>query len=462
MAPLDDKPTDGVDPYTATRWTDLGNAELLVRTYGDRIRWVPLWEKWLVWDGTRWARDYTGAVTELAAAVARSLLDLAAVRSGDERKAAVKWALMSEGRSRIEAMVALARSAPGIPVLPDQLDADPWLLNAANGTVDLRTGRLRRHDPADLITKTTGVAYRPDARAPVFDAFLARVQPDPDMRDYLARLFGHTLVGAVLEHLLAVFHGAGSNGKTTLVELVMSALGEYADLAEPDLLLSRGETHPTGRADLQGKRLVVATETDEGRRLNESLVKSLTGGDRIKARHLFKDFFTFPPSHSVILVTNHRPEVRGVEHAIWRRIRLVPWSVVIPDSQVDKRLPDRLRDELPGVLAWMLAGCADWQDRDGLDDPDEVLTATEGYRDEQDALGGFLADVCTISPGAHVRTSKLREAYTDWCKANGIDALPANVLGERLRLRGFTPGRDGRARSWQGFGLAANAGGVTK
>jgi putative DNA primase/helicase len=224
----------------------------------------------------------------------------------------------------------------------------------------------------------------------------------------------------------------------------MSALGEYADLAEPDLLLSRGETHPTGRADLQGKRLVVATETDEGRRLNESLVKSLTGGDRIKARHLFKDFFTFPPSHSVILVTNHRPEVCGVEHAIWRRIRLVPWSVVIPDAQVDKRLPDRLRDELPGVLAWMLAGCADWQDRDGLDDLDEVLAATEGYREEQDALGGFLADVCTVSPGAHVRTARLREAYTDCCKANGIDALPANVLGERPRLRGFTP-RQGRA-----------------
>lgn len=443
-----------VDPYTATRWTDLGNAELLVRTFGDRIRWVPIWDTWLIWDGTRWAPDRDGQVTDLAATVARSLLDLALVRSGDERKAAVKWALTSEGRSRIDAMLYLAHHM--VPVLPEKLDAQPWLLNCANGTLDLRAGTLRRHDPADLLTKSTAVPYRPDARATLFHAFLERVQPEQARREYLARLLGHALVGAQLEHVLPIWHGGGANGKSTLVDLVIATLGEYADIVEPELLLAGRDQHPTGLADLHGKRLAFGVETDEGRRLKTGLVKNITGGDRIKARFVFRDFFTFVPSHTVILVTNHQPEIRTVDHATWRRVRLVPWDTTIPEHETDKHLPARLRDELPGVLAWLAAGCTDWRDRDGLDEPASVLEATESYRAEQDALAGFLADCCETGPKLAARSAELRTAYTGWCAANGVDPLPANQLGERLRLHGFDPYKDRSGRRWwRGVGLAS-------
>src|SRR5262249_502237 len=328
----------------------------------------------------------------------------------------------------------------GVPILPDQLDRDPWLLNCANGTVELRTGRLREHRHGDYLTKLSPVPYDPNARAPQFDHFLHTIfgGNEPVIR-YLQRLVGYALTGDVSEQILPIFWGSGANGKSTLLNALTDMLGtSYAIKAATDLLMvKRGDTHPTERADLFGKRLVLCIETEEGKRLAEALVKDLTGGDRIRARRMREDFWEFSPTHKVILCTNHRPRITGTDHAIWRRIRLIPFTVTIPDDNQDKRLPEKLRSELPGILAWAVQGCLAWQ-RDGLPTPEEVQVATKEYRDTQDLLGQFLDECCLAgNDNFRCKASALYTAYQSWCERGGEEPSKQRGFGESMTERGF-------------------------
>jgi putative DNA primase/helicase len=355
----------------------------------------------------------------------------------------------------IAAMLALAGTEPGIALSPAELDADPHLLNVANGTLDLRTGRLRPHDPADLLTKICGAAYRPDAEAAEFVTFLDRVQPDPAMRDFLARLFGHALLGKVVEHVLAILYGVGANGKTTLVEAVSRVFGDYARPVDPGLLIDRGDVHPTGTAALFGLRLAVTHETDAGRRLAEGTVKRLTGGDKITARRMREDFWDFDPSHSIVMHTNHKPVVTGTDEGIWRRLRFVPFDVVIPEDDRDGKLPERLALEADGILAWVVAGYGQWQDR-GLAEPKQVTTATQAFRGESDMLGLFLAERCRVDAGqfATVQSSHLFAEWCDWCKRENVDAGTQTAFSRELTDRGYDKKKDGNGRMvWTGLDL---------
>jgi putative DNA primase/helicase len=351
--------------------TDLANARRLVRAHGHRLRYVVLWKKWLIWDGTRWAYDDTGQAARCAKDIADRLAKKAKKKSKD--KADGRY---TQSAPAIAAMLTLAGTEPEVALAPRALDSDPHLLNVQNGTLDLRTLELRPHDPADLITKIAGAAYHLDAEAPEFVAFLERVQPDSGMRDFLARLFGHALLGKVIEHVLAVLYGTGANGKTTLVESVSRAFGDYASPIDPGLLITRkGEAHPTGEASLFKLRLAITHETDEGRRLAEATVKRLTGGDKVTARRMREDFWTFEPSHSIVMTTNHKPLVCGTDEGIWRRLRFVPFPVVIPEDERDGKLSERLAIEADGILAWIVAGYRAWKDR-GLAEPSQVTEAT--------------------------------------------------------------------------------------
>ena len=363
----------------------------------------------------------------------------------------------AESAASVRGALTLASTEAGIVVTPDDLDADPFLLNCTNGTLDLRTGELHEHDPADLLTKMAGAAFDLKAAGPEFAKFLERVQPEDEMRAYLGRLLGHGLEGRVVEHVLGIFHGSGRNGKGTLIGAVKSALGDYADAADPDLLTARTfDAHPTSTADLYGLRLAILHETDKGRRLAEATVKRLTGGDRLKARRMREDFWSFDPSHTFVMLTNHKPVISGTDEAIWARLRLVPWNVVIPVEDRDLGLADKLALELDAVLAFLVTGYQAWRNR-GLDDPAEVMAATEAYRAESDALGRFLDQRCLAGHGS-CGSSELFTAWSKWCSDEGEEPGTVTSFATMLQNKGFDNYTSNGRRRWRSLGLAEEDG----
>ncbi|MFC6258394.1 phage/plasmid primase, P4 family, partial [Kocuria oceani] len=361
----------------------------LATAYQDRLMHVHGFG-WFAWDGRRWEEDKVGHAR-------RALIDVLAQD--------LRAALEDRDRDRVNALRKIERDAAQRGVLKiaedlpafartiDDLDADPWLLNTANGTLDLRTMALRPHDPADRITKVTRGAYRPeDLDGSRWARFLSSTLPDSDVRAFLARYVGQALTGRVLEHKLAILTGTGRNGKGTFYGALGFALGEYATVVEPDLLLHRDGAHPTGEMDLRGVRWAVVSETDEGRKLAMSTVKRLTGGDRIRARRMRQDFVEFNASHTLALITNHLPRVDGDDPAIWARLRVIPF-----DQKFDtggrrpvKDLPEQLEADADAVLSWTVAGWEDYRHRDGLDEPAAIVAATENYHAGADHVGRFL------------------------------------------------------------------------
>jgi putative DNA primase/helicase len=434
--------------------TDLGNSERFVSQHGENVRYCYLWGKWLVWTGARWKRDDAGQVHRLAKKTVRSLYGEASDAEDEERRKAVaKHASRSEGADKIKAMLELARSE--VPVAPDELDSDPWLLNASNGTVDLRTGQLRGHRREDLITKLAPVEYDPNAAAPTWEAFLERVLPGEELRTFVRRAAGYSATGDTSEQVMLINHGAGNNGKSTFQEALSAALGDYSMRAPTEMLMAkRAGGVPNDVARLKGARFVTASETEEGRRLAESLVKDLTGQDTISARFMRAEWFDFKPSHKLWLSTNHKPEIRGTDNAIWRRIRLVPWAVAIPPAERDRKLAQKLRSELSGILAWIVGGCLEWQ-RESLQAPAEVRKATAGYRSEMDVLGDFLADRCFRGERLEVGKDELYKAYQMWSEDAGERTETKRKFGMLLKERGVEDGRNSERtkRIWKGIGL---------
>jgi putative DNA primase/helicase len=434
-----------IGPALPPHMTDQGNASRMVAAFGASFRHCHPWDKSLVWDGKRWRLDDTAEVERFAKETVRCMYaEGAAAVDEATRKALVTHALRSESAGRLAAMIRLARSEPGISVLPQELDRDPWLLNCPNGCLDLRTGRLRQHDRKDLVTKLSPTPFEAKAVCPTWERFLLDVfAGDAELVGYVQRLAGYALTGDVREQKLPVFWGAGGNGKTTLINAILEVIGDNYGMSAPaDFLLAKhGEQHPTGLADLLGKRLVVTSETGKGRRLNEALVKSLTGGDRIRARRMREDYWEFAPSHKVLLVTNNRPEVRGTDHGIWRRVQLVPFTVTFPEGRQDKDLPARLRGEAAGILAWMVRGALEWKAA-GLRPPASVLAATADFRSEEDAIGAFLAEACrTGSESFRCKASALYQRFRGWVsdsgEKGGLADLSQRRFGAEMTARGF-------------------------
>lgn len=432
--------------------TDLGNAERLVTRHGADIRYCWPWGKWLAWDGRRRQRDDTGQMLRLAQATVRAIYTEAAeADTKDKAKVIADHARRCEATGRLQAMLTQAQAL--VPVLPEELDRDPWLYNTESGTTDLRTGRLSLHRREDNLTRLAAVTYDPDAACPRWEAFLEQVLPDPEVRAFVQRAIGYSLTGSVREQCLFFLYGTGANGKSTFLHTLLAVLGEYGKQVRPEIfMLSRNDQHPTEIADLAGMRFIVTTELEEGRRVAEMMVKQLTGGDRLTARRMREDFWEFEPTHKLWLAGNHKPVIRGTDNAIWRRIHLIPFTVTIPAQEQNKELPDLLRTELPGILQWAVNGCLAWQ-RDGLGIPKAVGDATAGYRAEMDIIGGFLTDRCVMEPDLSATAKDLYNAYTDWAKDNGETVMSNRLFAKCLAERGLIARRTNAARMWQGIGL---------
>lgn len=436
--------------------TDVGNAQRLVQEYGHILRYCHPWSKWLAWDGIRWRIDDTGAVWRCAKATARAIFqEAAAVQNVDLAKALGKHAIRTQADARLAAMIHQTESEPTVPVLPDDLDADPWLYCVSNGILDLRTGQLIDHDRDLLITKYAPVIYDPSAECPQWEAFLEQILVNKPLIEFVQRAIGYSLTGSTRERVLFFLHGTGSNGKSTVIELVKTLLGDYAQRTPTDTLLAKKDNAiPNDVARLRGARFVSAVETEEGKRLAEAMVKDLTGGDTIAARFMRGEWFDFKPSFKIWLATNHKPVIRGTDNAIWNRIRLIPFSVTILEHQQDRELLGKLQKELPGILAWAVRGCLQWQ-RYGLGMPAEVLQATQTYRADMDTMAAFLQDACIMDPQATVTAKALYETYKRWCDETGERAVTQKRVGQTLSERGLERIHKEQGWMWRGVRLLA-------
>lgn len=452
---------------------DLGNARRLVKRHGDTVRFCHDAGKWYCWDGRRWVKDETGEIVRKAKVIVDEMLRQAAVmrRSAESdaddselelAKAFERHAVSSGNHRRILAMISQAESEPGITILANGLDADPWVFNCGNGTIDLRTGDLRPHCRDDLISKTSEITYNPNAQCPTWERFISEVfQGDDDLVRFVHSAAGYTLTGDTREQVFFILHGCGSNGKSTFIGVLRDIFGDYETKTSTDTLVEKNNTSNTNDvAALRGARFVSAIETSAGKRLAEALVKELTGQDAVTARFLYQEFFTFLPVFKLWLACNHVPIIQGQDHGIWRRIRLVPFGVQFQDADhdtgpyKDKDLPEKLKSEYEGILAWLVRGCLDWQ-KDGLPTAKAVRAATGKLQQDMDVLGGFLGECCVFARNAQVTAKDLYTAYCKWAEANGEKPLSQRWFGLRLAERGTCTNFKGArgTRCWQGIGL---------
>lgn len=446
---------EGAQSYNTT---DLGNAQRFIEHHSRNVRYCHKWAKWLVWDGKRWRVDESAAVYSLAKQTVQSIYGEAQrITDEERRKAVAKWAVYSEQLSRIEAMIRLAAVDASIAVDPNELDSDPFLLNVPNGTVDLRTGILRPHSRRDLITKLAPVNYKADAVMPSIEQWLQEIMRESDdLIHFIKRALGYSLTADTREQVLFICYGTGANGKSTLLSLFQEMMGDYATSTNASTLMARrADAIPNDIAALKGARFVSAMEVEEGQRFSEALVKRLTGNDRISARFMRGEWFEFDATFKIWLAVNHKPTVRGTDKGIWRRIRLIPFTVSIPEEKQDKTLFARLRAELPGFLKWTVEGCLEWQ-KFGLGIPDEVRQATDTYQSENDIVGQFIGEKCLVQESVSARSGQLYDVFKSWCQSNGEHERSNKWFSDRLAEKGFQKKRRNDGAQWTGLGLVAD------
>lgn len=434
---------------------DTGMAERFLRLYGADYRFVPDLG-FLVWTGTHWAPDKTRTVVERVCATVAQVA--AATDEMADPKAAdvVKRACATYGNTaRLYAVAKRLESMAEIATTTEALNADPYALTYAGGTVDLRTGTARQHNRADLITRCAPAADEPMVTEGRWQTFLAEVFPDEELRDWVQRAVGCSVIGRQDDHVLFIAHGGGANGKGAFFGALTAALGLYYAAIPPTFLVESPNTpHPTEVADLMGKRMVVGDELPPNRKLDETRVKELTGGSRrIKARFMNKDFFEFAATWTLWICCNQKPRVTGTDNGFWRRARVVPFVRTFAAAEIDRDLPAKLAAERDSILRWVLDGAVAYC-KDGLGICAAVQTASQAYRAEEDVFGQCLREIAVDDPTACANSSAIVQAVANWYTAEGHDHPPTGVkIGRELRARGYTEGRTSTSRYWQGIAL---------
>lgn len=427
-------------PLSSFPFTDTGAAEMFVHLFKDQLRYDNDSGRWLWYNGKCWDRkrgepEARGLIVKTARQLREEALQFDSL---NERAAVEDFARKLEATNRINNALREARAMPPVSCHASDFDNDIWLLNCSNGTVDLRTGNLKTHSPDNMITQITAANYNPETKCPRFDLFLSQIMNGNDVLiGYVIRLLGMCLSGSVNEQILPIFYGSGGNGKSVLLDTICGLMGDYAGEAAPDLLIQkRNPEHATEVADLLKKRLVVASETEEDAVLKVSLIKRLTGNAKLKARFMRQDFFEFERTHKTILITNNKPAISENTEAIWRRVKLIPFAVTIPESKQDKSLLIKLQSEWDGILAKLVRVCLEWQQL-GLAEPEEIENATFDYRQEQNPLGDFISERCKLDSFGVVPIACLKENYEDWLKQQGREShLSAQQFNTAMRKFG--------------------------
>lgn len=398
---------------------------------------------WHHWDGRRWALDERGHAERAVI----SILQDAIPESNNDKKLR-NDIIKCDSAGGIKGVLEVAAILEPFAYTPDMMDADPFLVNCANGTLDLRDRVLRPHNPHDQNTKIATGAYDQTANKTIWRAFLDRILPDPEERDYLQRVIGQAVYGGVREHLFPVLTGKGANGKGTVYGAICNAFGDYAAIINPDMLMmhDRGGVGGPEMMVLRGARLVVASELGQDKVLDDALMKRLTGGDLLTARHLFREPVTWRPSHQLVYVSNHKPKTRGDDDAVWRRMRIIPFDVVIPDAEQDPTLGETLTLHADAILTWAVDGFFDREDNGGMREPAAVLVATQTYQYENDAIKRFLEDRCEVRRDHSVLVSELWIAWLTWRDDEGGEMISKKAFGVSLENRGFRAGTTGENR----------------
>ena len=445
--------------YTFPR-TDAGNAEMFAHVSKDDLRYDHKQHRWLLWSGHWWSIDTDGAIMRRAKDIARMRAASGERLGGKEGIAEIDWALASESVARLEGVVKLARVETPLADSGEGWDSDTMLLGVANGVIDLRTGILRNGKPEDKITLHSEIAYDPEAQCPRFEQFIGEIfGGDQDLIEFIQSAIGYCLTGDTREQCLFVCQGGGSNGKSTLLEVMRHIMGGYAyNLPFSAFELDMRSSIPNDLAPLPGKRFVTAIETNESAQLNEGRIKLLTGCDPISARFMRGEFFTFVPVAKYFLSFNNAPMVTDDSHGFWRRVRIVPFRQQFAGDAIDDELLDKLKTEAPGILAWAVQGCLKWQES-GLDIPQAIKEATVEYRQDNDPLADFVEERCILTAGAHVEAGALWDAYIGWASDNlERTQLDRRGFSRRLLAKGFKKTRVGKNRTWmwEGIGLRVN------
>lgn len=436
---------------------DAGNAQLFLEEFGKELRFVPALNCWLSWGGTRWKRDEDGEVQRFAVRLSQLLMKNASqIVDHNQRTVTARRGIGLGNFAKIKSMLEVAKCNARIVVRHSRLDSDPWLLGVENGVIELQTGTYRVGRREDFVTKVAGCAYDSTATAPRWLQFLHEIfSGDELLIAYVGKLVGYTLTGITREQMFPFLHGEGANGKTTFIETITALLGDYGQRAPQTLLVACNNGHePMNEiARLHGMRFVVGSETREGERLAEGRIKDMTGGDTMTGRFLYREAFDFVPTLKLWMFGNHRPEIRGADYGIWRRVRLIPFKVRIEERVRDHSLQNKLREELPGILNWAIQGCLCWQ-RDGLKAPDPVEIATAEYRDDEDVLRDFLAEETDFDNESRVPHAEMYKRYSDWCGRSGVRApMQSRTFSRRLSDRGCRRERTGKGVRWAGIKL---------
>ncbi len=466
LAPIGDGPRTGdiLPPeLDNVRYDDLANAERFLDFCGDDLLYSAEAKKWLVWNRTHWEVDNTNLVFDLATGFAKDLYSPANCRDD----VAFKHAKRTNMRSGLNAFLEIAQRK--LTVTMDSFDAQPFLLNCNNGTLDLKTGKLRSHNRADRITRIVHSDYDADATSDVFDSFLETVQPDPSIRAFLQRSIGYSLLGVVRERSFWILYGTGNNGKSVFVNLFNNLLGEYASATTTaSVMAGKQGAIPNDIARLKGKRFIIIPETEENERMNSALVKALSAGDKVTARFLFGEYFDFYFSGKLWIATNHKPAITDHSKGFWDRLKLIPFSQDIPKEKIIKAddLMAQLLAEAPGILNWAVLGCRDYFDIDGLDVPPVIQAEIDAYRKEQDSISQFIEERCVTFDQVQARKPEeflnpidfrvlnkdLYDAYKQFCSENGEFLRSHRRLSQNMSERGFRQVNNG-SRFWEGVRL---------